>query len=57
MVTYKPGEIDYAESLTHDDLEDIMFDALAECMDGCYVEPDGTCPHGYSSPLLVLGVL
>jgi hypothetical protein len=23
--------------------------------DGCPVEPDGTCPHGYESPLLRLG--
>lgn len=27
----------------------------AEATDGCRVEPDGTCPHGAKSWLLVLG--
>jgi hypothetical protein len=26
-----------------------------EALDGCWVEPDGTCPHGKPSWLLVLG--
>lgn len=26
-----------------------------EATDGCWVEPDGTCPHGYPSWLLYLG--
>ena len=25
--------------------------------DGCAVEPDGTCPHGYVSPMLRLGLI
>tara|TARA_R100001244_G_C5149548_1_gene129416 strand:- start:175 stop:357 length:183 start_codon:yes stop_codon:yes gene_type:complete len=25
--------------------------------DGCRVEPDGTCEHGYESPLLRLGLI
>jgi hypothetical protein len=25
--------------------------------DGCNVEPDGTCEHGYESPLLRLGLI
>lgn len=28
-----------------------------ETADGCEVEPDGKCPHGYSSPLLLLGII
>lgn len=25
--------------------------------DGCEVEPDGRCPHGFESPLLRLGLI
>ncbi len=25
--------------------------------DGCHVEADGICPHGYQSPLLLLGMI
>ena len=25
--------------------------------DGCNVEPDGMCPHGYQSPMLRLGII
>ena len=28
-----------------------------EVEDGCTVEPDGTCPHGYESPLLIAGMI
>ena len=28
-----------------------------EATDGCWVEPDGTCPHGCKSWLLELGFL
>ena len=27
------------------------------CADGCIVEPDGECPHGHPSFLIVLGLL
>ena len=27
------------------------------CEDGCYVEPDGRCCHGYPSILIALGVI
>ena len=30
---------------------------IARAMDGCHVEPDGNCPHGYPSWMLVLGVI
>lgn len=42
------------------DLEEAwMFDSIVPtaCPDGCEVEPDGRCCHGYSSPLLLLGLI
>ena len=35
------------------------FDATAPacCSEGCVVEPDGTCPHGCPSVLLVIGLI
>jgi hypothetical protein len=35
----------------------MALDEDPETVDGCIVEPDGVCPHGYESPLLVLGIL
>jgi hypothetical protein len=32
-------------------------DGMCEATDGCVVEPDGTCPHGCPSWLLVLGLI
>ncbi len=32
-------------------------DGVARALDGCKVEPDGTCPHGFESWLLKLGVI
>jgi hypothetical protein len=32
-------------------------DAGCEATDGCWVEPDGTCPHGHPSWLVRLGVI
>ena len=29
----------------------------AKATDGCTVEPDGSCPHGHKSWLLVLGLI
>lgn len=28
-----------------------------DCPEGCYVEPDGHCPHGYESAALTLGII
>ena len=30
-------------------------DGVCQSVDGCRVEPDGTCKHGYPSWLLILG--
>ena len=32
-------------------------DSGCEAIDGCYVEPDGTCDHGQPSWLLALGLI
>lgn len=38
-------------------LERWSFDGVAKATDGCRVEPDGTCPHGCKSWLIVLGYI
>lgn len=37
------------------DVDDAMGET--DCKHGCYVEPDGTCPHGYESAALTAGVI
>jgi hypothetical protein len=34
-----------------------MDEGVCEATDGCIVEPDGVCPHGKKSWLLVLGLI
>ena len=43
-----------AEVPSIDDIEDMICDSVVDAVDGCQVEPDGTCPHGTPSWLLVL---
>lgn len=38
-------------------LEEWVFDGIAEATDGCRVELDGICEHGHSSWLIVLGFI
>lgn len=40
-------------------LEDVAMDSVcpACCSDGCEVEPDGTCEHGFPSVLLAMGII
>ena len=61
-----PNDVFWAEGYDpHDSdermafLEEIMSDGIcpACCTEGCYVEPDGTCPHGNPSLLLALGLI
>lgn len=40
-----------------DDIEEWMSDGGAEATDGCWVEPDGVCPHGKPSWLIKLGLI
>jgi hypothetical protein len=37
------------------ELEDAMGET--DCEEGCYVEPDGVCPHGFMSAGLSAGVI
>ena len=38
-------------------LMDAEIEGVVEAEDGCQVEPDGRCEHGFRSPLLIAGVL
>jgi len=38
-------------------LEKWMDDGVAKATDGCRVEPDGKCPHGHNSWLMVMGLI
>jgi hypothetical protein len=40
-----------------DTIEDWVYDSVVEATDGCEVEPDGICPHGYPSWLLYIGII
>jgi len=38
-------------------LERWDMDGGCETLDGCWVEPDGVCPHGFNSWMLELGYI
>ena len=40
---------------TMEELAAMIREDVFETEDGCRVEPDGICPHGYQSPLLIEG--
>ena len=40
-----------------DELIDMLSDGECYATDGCIIEPDGTCPHGYPSWILWLGMI
>jgi hypothetical protein len=45
---------------TEEDMVSLVLTASvvpACCSDGCMVEPDGTCPHGFPSILLSMGMM
>lgn len=50
-------ESKYVDSLSIAEIEIMAADSVVATADGCEVEPDGTCPHGYRSPLLILGIV
>lgn len=37
-------------------LEEVLWDGQVQTVDECIVEVDGTCPHGYTSPLVLVGI-
>jgi hypothetical protein len=47
----------HAQKLTLRQIRGMMMDGTCKAADGCIVETDGKCEHGYRSPLLVLGVI
>lgn len=50
-----PKQTDSAPSLKT--LMEWMDEGGAEATDSCWVEPDGICPHGKKSWLLVMGMI
>ncbi len=38
-------------------MEKWSYNGIARATDGCKVEPDGKCPHGHNSWLIVAGVI
>lgn len=45
------------EAPTLEQLEEWMWDSGCQATDGCWVEPDGICPHGCESWMIVLGYI
>lgn len=45
------------EKPSYDELSAMMLDTVATATDGCTVEPDGVCEHGYPSWLIQLGMI
>lgn len=52
-------ELAWAEELIQYNcqLESFLWDGEVQTIDGCTVEIDGTCPHGYTSPLILLKII
>jgi hypothetical protein len=46
-----------SEYYNADDLDDMIEADEFYTRDGCQVEADGTCPHGYESPLITAGLI
>lgn len=42
---------------TEEQIEEWMLDSICDATDGCSVEPDGVCSHGYPSWLLHMGLM
>ena len=56
----EPATLTKPEKLQPPDVETLMEweeEGGCEATDGCWVEPDGTCPHGRKSWLLELGLI
>jgi hypothetical protein len=52
-------EYDWAVGLmcSEELLQQGLLGEMINTIDDCVVEPDGECPHGYKSPLLLLGMI
>ena len=51
MIAEHAGSLDFA------DFEEAMSEGGIETADGCWVELDGSCPHGFPSPMRYLGMI
>lgn len=51
------GFWELADAPSFEDIREQMFDGVCETPDGCWVEPDGHCPHGYPAWPLILGLI
>lgn len=49
-VNGKPYKVPSIRTMQH-----WVFDGVAKTPDGCRVEPDGRCQHGFDSWLIILG--
>ena len=45
------------ETPEFEEIESWIYDSVCEAVDGCTVEPDGTCYHGAPSWLLAVGLV
>lgn len=57
VVPNTAAEAEWVLDLEFEVLEHILFDGIADAYDGCRVEPDGICTHGYKSPLILMGMI
>lgn len=49
---------EYVATADMGELQAMMFDQIScEAVDGCIVEPDGHCEHGYPSKLMAIGII
>ena len=42
---------------SYEEIRDWVYDSVCDALDGCQVEPDGTCPHGAPSWLRAIGMI
>jgi hypothetical protein len=47
------------DNVTNEGMSEISEELMGDtdCPHGCYVEPDGYCPHGYVSAAITAGVI
>lgn len=59
MKSIRQLEREFVNSFDIEENEDVLLDSVqpTACPDGCEVEPDGTCCHGYRSISLLLGII
>jgi hypothetical protein len=57
IIMNKKYPIPTMEEPDEEQLEEWVYDSVCDATDGCTVEPDGVCPHGYPSWLLYLGLI